>query len=159
MYITILKFIKDKLFSPSGIVVLIFASIFLLFLFSNTDTILSKFGFETKSSLKGELVQAKADFKTLQEANTDLVFKLDALEENRQLTIETLEDLFSKKEQTKETVTEILRDRDQKEQDNRKTLKTATVITETTITMPKVNYERASRSNIEALHSAFNLLN
>lgn len=159
MYTAILKFIKDKLFSPSGIVLLGFGSIIFLFLVYNGDTILSKFGFETKSSLKGDLVQAKADLKTLREVNEDLVFKIDVLEANRQVTVEILEELYNKKAQTKDTVTEVLKQRDQQEIENRKTLKAATVVTETTVTMPKVNYERASRSNIEALHNAFTLLN
>ena len=159
MYTAILKFIKDKLFSSSGIVLLGFGSIIFLFLAYNGDTVLSKFGFETKSSLKGDLVQAKADLKTLKEANEDLVFKIDTLEANRQVTVEILEELYDKKAQTKDTVTEVLKQRDQQEIENRKTLKAATVVTETTITMPKVNYERASRSNIEALHNAFALLN
>lgn len=159
MYTIILKFIKEKLFSPSGIVIFGFVAIIFLFLAYNGDTILSKFGFETKTSLKGDLIQAKADLKTLKEANEDLALKMDKLEENRQITIEILEELYSKKAHTKDTVTEVLKHRDQEELENRKTLKAATVVTETTITMPKVNYERASKSNIEALHTAFALLN
>ncbi|QXN70472.1 hypothetical protein AGENTSMITH_68 [Bacillus phage vB_BspM_AgentSmith] len=159
MYAIILKFIKDKLFSPSGIVLLGFGAIIFLFLAYNGDTVLSKFGFETKSSLKGDLIQAKADLKTLKEVNEDLVFKIDTLEADKKVTVEVLEELYNKKAQTKDTVTEVLKQRDQQEVENRKTLKAATVVTETTITMPKVNYERASRSNIEALHNAFALLN
>lgn len=159
MYTILLKFIKDKVFSSSGIFILMFVSIIMVFLFSNTDTILSKFGFETKTTLKGELVQAKADLRLLKTYNEDLTTQINSLENNQKLTVEILEGYFEKKEQTKETVDEVIANRDKVEKDNRLTLKTATVITESTITMPKANYERASKSNIEALHHAFSLLN
>jgi len=63
MFSALALFFKNKVFSLSGSFILIFIAIFALFLFSNTNTILSKFGFETTTNLKAELVKSQEDLK------------------------------------------------------------------------------------------------
>ena len=50
MFSALPLFFKNKVFSLSGSFILIFIAIFALFLFSNTNTILIKFGFEKDDS-------------------------------------------------------------------------------------------------------------
>lgn len=159
MYLIILKFVKDKMFTPTSIILFIFIAIFALFAFSNADTIMTKMGFETKTSLKGKLVQARADLKTMSEVNADLISEITRLEEDQKLTLEVIEEVYVKKQETIVTVERVIAERDKQDTVNRVALKTATVITDVTITMPKLLYERASKSNIEALHNAFAALN
>ena len=70
-------FIKDKMFKGTGLIITIFGCIFALFLFSNSNVILSKFGFETTTTLKSNLTKTQGELKTAVVVNNNLNKTLD----------------------------------------------------------------------------------
>ena len=68
----ILAWIKGRIFSQGGLLIALLVGLILLFIIPNSDTILSKFGFETKTTLKGQLVSTQKDLKTTIDNNKTL---------------------------------------------------------------------------------------
>lgn len=82
--------LKNKLFSIVGVIVAIVVFILLYFLLTNTTTILSKFGFETTTTLKAELIQSQNDLKRLSEVNTNLNNTIDTLQKTAKKNAEAI---------------------------------------------------------------------
>lgn len=80
MFPGILAFIKTKLFSLPVVFIGILIAILSIFLIYNSDTILSKFGFETKSVLKAQVETLKKDLQTAERINKDLNEKVKNIE-------------------------------------------------------------------------------
>ena len=69
----ILAWVKGRIFSQGGLLIALLVGLILLFIIPNSDTILSKFGFETKTTLKGQLVSTQKDLVTTIDNNKSLV--------------------------------------------------------------------------------------
>lgn len=82
--------LKNKLFSIVGVIVAIVVFILLYFLLTNTTTILSKFGFETTTTLKAELIQSQNDLKRLSEVNINLNNTIDTLQKTAKKNAEAI---------------------------------------------------------------------
>ena len=86
MWAFVLKFIKEKLFSEMGTLLIVVGVIVLLFAGPVTETFLTRFGFETKTSLKADLVSTKKDLQTTLEANDSIKRELTVTKSNLETT-------------------------------------------------------------------------
>lgn len=151
-------FIKEKLFSTAGSFLLIFAIIISVFVFSNTNVILSKFGFETTTNLKSELTQSQNDLKAAVLVNEDLNKTIETMKEVSKLNQEVLVEKFKETEEVKVKVEEIKKTRNEKVKPFVKVLDEKTVITKETVTFPVEEYNKVSMENIVAINKAYDLL-
>lgn len=155
MFSALPLFLKNKVFSLSGSFILIFIAIFALFLFSNTNTILSKFGFETTTNLKAELVKSQEDLKKLAEINTNLNNLIVQTNERHKRELEAIRSVEEEKKVIDKAITEVVEIRKVLAKPVQKKLIQKTVTTETTITIPIEEYNQLSEQNIDSIHAAF----
>lgn len=155
MFSALALFFKNKVFSLSGSFILIFMAIFALFLFSNTNTILSKFGFETTTNLKAELVKSQEDLKKLAEINTNLNNLIVQTNERHKRELEAIRSVEEEKKVIDKAITEVVEIRKVLAKPVQKKLIQKTVTTETTITIPIEEYNQLSEQNIDSIHAAF----
>ena len=152
------KFVKDKLFSTTGIFLLIFAAIFAVFLFSNSNVILSKFGFETTTNLKSELTRVQNELRQLQAINNGLNKTIEDLQKRNTEVEEALVKSFIEKETLREKVNDIRAKKDKKVKELNKRVEEQTTVTETTITLPIVEIDQLSAENIDSLNEVYDSL-
>lgn len=154
----ILMWVKGRLFSQSGIFLAVLVGFLLLFIIPNTDTILSKFGFETKTNLKGDLVATQKDLKTAVETNKSLVSTGKIQEENHQSAMTVVTGNAEAKVETEKKVETINKKANKVVQPAIASLKMTQVITPTTITLDKIKVDEVSKANIDALNETFDEL-
>ena len=135
---------------------MIFACIIGGFLFYNSNTILEKFGFETRTSIKAELTKTQGQLTQAQDSNKDLVQKIKELERVKKEHEQAIIDYEEEKKQANKTIEEIKNKKKENSKKATENLNSKTQVTDTTITVPKQDYDEASRENIRAIHEAFN---
>jgi hypothetical protein len=158
MFTNLLPLPVKKSFSLTGVFISIFIIIIAIFIFSNTNVILSKFGFETTTTLKGELVRTQQELARLAELNNSLNKTILENDRIHQEEILTLESMYKEKEVVKKTVSSTIEKRKEKANPIQKKLNDKTVTTDTTITVPIEEYNKLSEQNIDSIHSAFESL-
>jgi len=158
MWTTILSFIKGKLFSNSGIFLSIFGILFILFLYSNSNVVLSKFGFETTTTLKSQLTKAQADLVTLKSVNDDLNNTIKQLNDNHARDIKAMNELQVNKEISKEVITFVTRKKKDVENKVEKSLNDNSIYTLTTVTLPLKEVNELSSNNINSLNETYTKL-
>lgn len=151
----ILGWVKSKLFSQGGLLIALLIGFILLFIIPNSDTILSKFGFETKSTLKGQLVSTQKDLTTTIDNNKTLVTSGKIAEENHQSAMTAVVNNFEEKAANDKKVEQINVKASKVIQPAIASLKMTQVITPTTITLDKVKTDEVSKANIDALSETF----
>jgi len=114
MWSLILNFIKNKLFSNVGVFFLIFIGIFSIFIFFNSNIILSKFGFETTTNLKAELTRTQEELKRLQNININLNKQIEELNKNKEKETATIVKYIEKKDINKEKSNFIIKKKEEK---------------------------------------------
>lgn len=154
----IFAFLKGKLFSQGGLLIALLIGFILLFIIPNSDTILSKFGFETKTTLKGQVVSLTKDLGTAVDNNESLVSSGKIAEENHASAVTTLTNNFEQKESDRKKVDKINKKADKVITPAITSLKMTEVITPTTITLDKLKVDEVSKANISALNETFNEL-
>lgn len=154
----IFAFLKGKLFSQGGLLIALLIGGVLLFIIPNSDTILSKFGFETKSTLKGQVVGLTKDLGTAVQNNDTLVSTGKIAEENHASAVTALTNNFEQKESDRKKVEKINKKADKIITPAITSLKMTEVITPTTITLDKLKVDEVSKANISALNETFNEL-
>lgn len=154
----ILNWLKGKIFSQGGLLIALLIGFILLFIIPNSDTILSKFGFETKSTLKGQVVGLTKDLGTAVATNETLVSTGKIADENHKSAITTLTNNFENREAVKAKVEKINKKADKVIKPAIDSLKMTTEITPTTITLDKLKVDEVSRANIGALNATFSEL-
>lgn len=156
--ILLLNWIKGKLFSQAGLFIGLLIAFILLIIIPNTDTILTRFGFETKTSLKGQLVSAQKNIETITSANNDL---------QASGRIKDVENTSSKTELAKaatinakniEGIAKINANKDKNIAPSIQKLKLTTVIDNGRMIVDKTESDKVSESNINALNETFDLL-
>lgn len=153
-----LSFIKNKLFSSGGIFLLIFGAIFTVFLFSNSNVVLSKFGFETTTTLKAQLVKAQADLVTLKTVNDELTVTVTQLNDSHKRDIKAISDLQSGKNISTEAVSKITTKKIKIQNSVSGSLDNNTTYTLTTVTLPLKEVNQLSANNIDSLNETYNTL-
>jgi len=156
MFTLALGFIK-KLFS-SGTSYLFLGIIILIgmFIFFNSNVILSKFGFETTTNLKYELGKSQKDLDTAAKVNENLNKTLDTVIENNTKQVAKIEEVNKTKIKVVEKVNKVTKERATISKETEKTLEEKISVTDTTITLPIEEINQLSTININTLHSAFN---
>ena len=158
MLTAIRLFLKDKVFSGTGLIVTLFTLILAVFLFSNSNVILSKLGFETTTTLKANLVKTEGALHSAVTINDGLVKTVDKVINNSIKKEEVLVESFVEREQVKQTVATVNKTKTNKVKEVVRVLEQETKITDTVITIPAAEYNKASEANIDSLHDAFDKL-
>lgn len=147
-----------KSVSTSTIFIGIFALIFSVFLFSNTSVILSKFGFETTTTLKGKLAKAEEQLKAAKTENDTFKKELEALKRLNSENVKALSEANKEINKAKQTVSDAQKERTVKKKETVKVLEGKTVVTDTEITMPLKEYNELSAANIDSIQSTYDHL-
>lgn len=95
--------LKSKLASGIGVFIGILAIFIATIVLFNSDTILTKLGFETKTALKGQAVTAKKDLEAVLMANADIQETLHVQDTVQEAVVEVLE--AKQKDNARTTVT------------------------------------------------------
>lgn len=154
-WLAIKTFFGDKLTSSAGIFIAIFVVIFGVFIFSNSNVILSKFGFETTTNLKSQVTRLEGELKTAKRINDELSRDMETLTTRHKAELKALVEVQKEREQVKEKIVEIKTKKDIKDKPTIKKLNEKTVETPTEITLPLAEYNELSASNIDSLHEVF----
>lgn len=114
MFTGILAFLKGKIFSQAGGFLLPIFGLLAIFLIWNSDTIMTKFGFETTTNLKSEVTRLKGEVINLEEKNKKLTEDIERITKSAGVTVDVVEDVATVKSNTKDTVTDIINNRKEK---------------------------------------------
>ena len=116
MWTAVFSFLKGKVFTEAGSLLIPLLIILSIFVIWNSDSILTKFGFETTANLKSEITRLTAQVETLEEANKKLTTDLKLSEEKCGISVNSVTELCAVKEETKHTVDSVI-DKRKKEAD------------------------------------------
>lgn len=168
MWTTILSFVKGKVFSEAGSLIVPLLLIVSIFVLWNGETILTKFGFETTAAMKAKVATLEAKVNTLEEANKKLTSDLKKAEEKGGILSDASSSVCVFQQETTDK-TEDLTDRRKKEADKiNKThydLPAKSKVSSAPNPTERVNsvqrnsrIEALSMNNIKTLHEAYNVL-
>lgn len=158
MFTKIGLFFKEKMFSGTGLIITLFSVVFAVFLFSNSNIILSKFGFETTTTLKSELTKTQGQLDTAVDTNQNLNKTIDKVIDNGAKKEEALVESFKEREKVKDTVAKVNNTKAEKVKKVNEVLDKGTVVEQDVIKIPKAEYDKASEANIDAINEAYNKL-
>lgn len=158
MTLVLPDFIKNKLFSTTGIFLLIFAAIISIFLFSNSNVILSKFGFETTTTLKSELTRTQDELRQLKSINDSLVNDIKAMELKYKKQLETINTLQKEKIAVEKKLTGITKTYNTTKNKLNKDVEIKVNETPTEITIPIQEINQLSSNNIDTLNQTYSQL-
>ena len=116
MWTAVFSFLKGKVFTEAGSLLIPLVIILSIFVIWNSDSILTKFGFETTANLKSEVSRLNAKVEQLEEANKKLAADLKLSEEKYGISVNSVTELCTVKEETKHTVDSVI-DKRKKEAD------------------------------------------
>lgn len=122
MWTTILSFFKGKVFSEAGSLLIPLLILLAVFLIWNSDSILTKFGFETTANLKSEVTRLKGEVDKLKEANEKLSSDLKKAEEKGNITGTAGQEFCAAQAETKSTVDSVTSDRKKEAERIKKTM-------------------------------------
>lgn len=114
MFTALLGFLKGKVFSQAGSFLLPVLGLLAVFLIWNSDLILTKFGYETRSNLKAEVTRLNGELEKVMDANRTLSEAAAKNKEDTEVVISVVEDVAENKADTKNTVSSIQADRKKK---------------------------------------------
>lgn len=141
--------------SLTTIFILIFALLIVILVVSNANVILSKFGFETTTQLKAELVRTQEELKRAKEINDNLNNTLTQIQLEFERSRQIISELVAEKEALTKRAEEILKQKNDREKVLIAELKRKTTTTSNIITYPKEELNKLSESNIVALQEAY----
>lgn len=161
MWTTILSFVKGKVFSEAGSLLIPLVLILSVFFIWNSDSILTKFGFETKSSLKAEVSRLNETVKLLEESNKKLTEDVRKAEEKEGISTGILSEHCDFTRDVENATDEIINQRKQEaeriKRERQMVAPMATVDPPVRTSVPRESREEAlSRNNIQSLHTAYN---
>ncbi len=154
-WLAIKTFFSEKVMSSAGIFIGIFALIIAVFIYSNSNVILSKFGFETTTNLKSEVTRLQGELETAQRINKDLQSDLTAQETRHKAEIKAIVDSSKEREKVKDKLIEVKSKKELKDKATIDQLNKKIVVTPTEITIPIAEYDQLSTSNIESVQEVF----
>lgn len=154
----ILAWIKGRIFSQGGLLIALLVGLILLFIIPNSDTILSKFGFETKTTLKGQLVSTQKDLATTIDNNKTLESTGKIAEETHKSAVTAIVQTYEQEKKNDKKVEKINAKADKVIKPAIDQLKMTQVLTPTTVTFDKIKLNEVSRANIRALNETYSEL-
>ena len=111
MWTAVFSFLKGKVFTEAGSLIIPLLIILSVFVTWNSESILTKFGFETTSNLKSKVTLLEAEVERLKEVNKKLSSDLRLSEEKCGISVDSVTELCAIKEETKTTVDSIIDER------------------------------------------------
>lgn len=111
MWTAVFSFLKGKVFTEAGSLVIPLLIILSVFVTWNSESILTKFGFETTSNLKSKVTLLETEVERLKEANKKLSSDLRLSEEKCGISVDSVTELCAIKEETKTTVDSVIDER------------------------------------------------
>jgi preprotein translocase subunit SecF len=148
----------SKFFTVGRCFALMLIILFGCFLWAGTESLMTSWGFETKTSLQQKLAKEVQVRQQLEQTNKDLVLQAAQAKKDQDRAVKELETLTSRHKQLDDTAKRIVNDVAKKTQETRKTVQKEKVVTDTTITLPIVEVNHLSQTNIDAVHDAFDQL-
>lgn len=171
---TIVKtFVSDKLLTLPGIFMMILLGFIGILVFSNTDTILSKFGFETASVLKAQLATSQSNLETATNINKELNKTIDQLKSDSKKGLDAVSNTCKEKDKVEKKVSDIKTKKDNVDREligdikgklgysdiaKTKQLDNSTTKVETEISLPIAEINKLSESNINSLNNVYDEL-
>lgn len=146
-----LTLLKTRLFNLPTMFVLGMVGLIAFVLLTNSDTVLSKFGFETTSTLKAELARTQAELDRLAKVNQELIDSIEEIKRTQQAQIEALSNFYKEEESKKTATVQIVETKQTKIKDLNKKVAAKTKSTKDTVTLPTQELNNISETNISAL--------
>lgn len=152
-----LSFLKAKLFNQVSAFISPFVLLIAVFLIWNSDLILTKFGYETRSNLRGQVAELQNTINNLKAENEKLKKEISVRIETATVVNDTMGSFYEEKDQTKNTVNDLINKRDQisviescpvEETTELEKIKPLTVI-------PPSNIKAVSKANITIINEAY----
>lgn len=140
------------------IFLLILLSLIGVFIFSNTNIILSSFGFETTTNLKSKLVKTQADLEQIIELNKDKDKQLELERANAKALQEEIKDLYAAKESARQKVDVIQAKKKEDTKDTIAKIKDEEIVSDSFVQYPKKEIDKLSAANIDQVTDAFDQL-
>lgn len=153
-----LKPIRQGIFTPQMIFLFILFSLLFVFLFANTNVILSRLGFETTTTLKSQLTASQGNLEKLVLTNQSNAKALKLERAQNLVLTQQLKALGEAKEKAKEQVTVINAKKVGKAAPLMAAVVQKEVVTEHTVTLPRQEIDALSEANIDQLHEVFDTL-
>jgi len=157
-WLAIKTFFSEKVMSSAGIFIGIFALIIAVFIYSNSNVILSKFGFETTTNLKSEVTRLQGELQTAQKINQDLNRNMVEMQDRHKAEIKAIVDAQKEREEVKNRIIEIKTKKELKDKATIEKLNSKIVVTPTEITIPIAEYDQLSANNIDSMNEVFDSL-
>ena len=154
----LLGFIKNKLFTNSGVFLTFFVVLFAVFFFSNSRLIMSKLGFDSITSLSVSLAKTQDNVKQLKTINDKLIMQLDKLAESHTRDLQAIDDLQQAKVFINNAVTTVTKKKDSAEKSIVSRIERQTVYTEKTVTLPTQDIDKLSENNIANIQQLYAVL-
>lgn len=164
IFAAISLFFKEKvaknLFSEAGAFIGVLIGLLLIVVLFNSDTILSRFGFQTKTNLATQLSQAQAATSAFKTANEALVKQVADLQKQAAIDKQNLSDYYQQKEKDRQTIEKLKHEKAKKEQvlNTQIDMKTKIDPKADTITLPLSEMNEHSVIEINALNEAYDEL-
>lgn len=160
MLTTFLTFFKTKILTTPVVFLAILVSILSLFLIYNSDTILTRLGFETKTNLKAQVVSLKKDLETAENVNKKLIDDLNSLEKQLKTNQETISNFYKEEKRIATKVSVIKEAKVIKEKQIEKNIEEKKIVDEenNTITLPLKEVNEHSFIQITTLNEVYNEL-
>ena len=146
-----LTLLKTRLFNLPTMFVLGMVGLIAFVLLTNSDTVLSKFGFETTSTLKAELARTQSELDRLAKVNQELIDSIEEIKRTQQAQIEALSNFYKEEESKKTATIQIVETKQTKIKDLNKKVAAKTKSTKDTVTLPTQDLNSISETNISAL--------
>lgn len=152
------NFIPKSIFSAGNIFLFILMLIMATFAMSTVNSVMTYLGFETKQTIKTQLVETKRQLADTVKVNQENV---KALEVERQVNMQIRQELAKVNEKTmyvQRLVTSVKENKAKKDAPVIQRLTEKTVTTADTITLPLEEINTLSASNIEQVHDVYKAL-
>ena len=145
----------SRLFNVSNVFIAIVAVVLFLFGSAAYESVATKLGFETKTSLRQKLADANATISTLKAVNEENLKELSDLRKKNKDVLKELEDLTDQKQVAEQKSKQLQEQLRKKSKDLLGEVKRKKVDDGITITLPKKEIDALSELNIDMLNDAF----
>lgn len=148
-------FFKSKFDKTSMYFLLAIGALLAVFLVINSETILTKFGFETKTALKSELVITQGNLDKAVLTNKEMSDTIEKMKKDEAVKLAAIAELHKEKEVLKGKLDSALSKTDAKIGAKMKTLDSKTKVTADTVTIPLKESEEISNELITSLNEYY----
>lgn len=151
-----MKNFLNKIFTLPNIFLIIIIGIILVFILSNVNTILDRFGLHSREAqIAQELAQTKAELSALKDANTQLQKSLEETKAYYESQLAQITQLQQQALETKKVTSTYQSNLNKKNSDSINKVKTTAKVEGSIITIDKKEIDSVSLNNITTLNEAY----